>query len=230
MSFGEMRSRIRHRLPDTCLTVVENLGQAQPGNQPKKESNQCPSTAQDQYYNDKDHDLIEFEPPSSHKEGCFKCCSIVTYSFIKPRKRVYAHHNKVEQDRLLASLMSVSSMKRRHQQKHDFGKLNSLVVKYMDEETKQHYQVEISNRFASLATSDKAEEELDVNSVWENIRDNIKIAAEQSISYHETKKRKPWFDEDCSTVVERRKQAKLKFLQDPIEIIISMKDGKQVYT
>ncbi|KAJ4436047.1 hypothetical protein ANN_18674 [Periplaneta americana] len=77
--------------------------------------------------------------------------------------------------------------------------------------------VEISNRFAVLASSDEVEEELDVNSMWENIRDNIKIAAEQSIGYYETKKKKPWFDEDCCMVVERRKQAKLKFLQDPVE-------------
>ncbi|KAJ4442439.1 hypothetical protein ANN_04025 [Periplaneta americana] len=74
-----------------------------------------------------------------------------------------------------------------------------------------------ASKFAALATSDEAEKDLDVNSVWDNIRDNIKIAAEQSIGYYETKKKKPWFDEDCCMVVERRKQAKLKFLQDPIE-------------
>ncbi|KAJ4447122.1 hypothetical protein ANN_09122 [Periplaneta americana] len=67
-----------------------------------------------------------------------------------------------------------------------------------------------------IASSDEVEEELDVNSMWENIRDNIKIAAEQSIGYYETKKKKPWFDEDSCMAVERRKQAKLKFLQDPI--------------
>ncbi|KAJ4447803.1 hypothetical protein ANN_09811 [Periplaneta americana] len=86
-----------------------------------------------------------------------------------------------------------------------------------DEEAKQNYQVEISNRFATLESSDEVEKELDVNSVWENIRDSIKIAAEQSIGYYETKKKKPWFDEDCCMVVERRKQAKLKILQDPVE-------------
>ncbi|KAJ4429390.1 hypothetical protein ANN_21547 [Periplaneta americana] len=66
-------------------------------------------------------------------------------------------------------------------------------------------------------SSDEVEEELDINSVWKNIRDSIKIAAEQSIGYYETKEKKPWFDEDCCMVVERRKQAKLKFLQDPVE-------------
>ncbi|KAJ4446286.1 hypothetical protein ANN_12981 [Periplaneta americana] len=63
-------------------------------------------------------------------------------------------------------------------------------IVFKDEETKQNYQVEISNRFATLESSDEVEKELDVNSVWENIRDNIKIAAEQNIGYYETKKKK----------------------------------------
>ncbi|KAJ4448348.1 hypothetical protein ANN_10363 [Periplaneta americana] len=46
---------------------------------------------------------------------------------------------------------------------------------------------------------------------------SVTSLAEQSIGYYETKKKKPWFDEDCCMVVERRKQAKLKFLQDPVE-------------
>jgi uncharacterized protein YaaR (DUF327 family) len=32
------------------------------------------------------------------------------------------------------------------------------------------------------------------------------------------KKHKPWFDEACSKLVDQRKQAKLKWLQDPSEI------------
>ncbi|KAJ4427240.1 hypothetical protein ANN_24858 [Periplaneta americana] len=91
------------------------------------------------------------------------------------------------------------------------------IQKLKDEETKQRYQVEISNRFETLRSSDEVEKELDVNSVCENIRVSIKIAAEQSIVYYETKEKKPWFDEDCCMVVERREQAKLKFLQDPDE-------------
>ncbi|KAJ4450716.1 hypothetical protein ANN_02146 [Periplaneta americana] len=100
---------------------------------------------------------------------------------------------------------------------HLVSQPDALTVTPQDEETKQRYQVEISNRFAALATSDEAEKELDVNSVWDNIRDNNKIAAEQSTGYHETKKKKPWFDEDCSIAVDRRKETKLQFLQDPIE-------------
>ncbi|KAJ4441493.1 hypothetical protein ANN_11349 [Periplaneta americana] len=110
---------------------------------------------------------------------------------------------------VIGELRERLSVAKRVEQQVNITKFNILKLK--DEEAKQNYQVEISNRFATLESSDEVEKELDVNSVWENIRDSIKIAAEQSIGYYETKKKKPWFDEDCCMVVERRKQAKLKF-------------------
>ncbi|KAJ4450080.1 hypothetical protein ANN_01487 [Periplaneta americana] len=116
---------------------------------------------------------------------------------------------------VIGELRERLSVAKQVEQQVNITKFNNLKLK--DEEAKQNYQVEISNRFATLESSDEVEKELDVNSVWENIRDSIKIAAEQSIGYYETKKKKPWFDEDCCMVVERRKQAKLKFLQDPVE-------------
>ena len=66
-----------------------------------------------------------------------------------------------------------------------------------DEEIKLEYQVQISNRFDALITSNENAEEVDINHMWDNIRDNIKVAAEESISYYEVKKKKPWFDDDC---------------------------------
>ncbi|KAJ4433345.1 hypothetical protein ANN_15604 [Periplaneta americana] len=116
---------------------------------------------------------------------------------------------------VIGELRERLSVAKRVEQQVNITKFNILKLK--DEEAKQNYQVEISNRFATLESSDEVEKELDVNSVWKNIRDSIKIAAEQSIGYYETKKKKPWFDEDCCMVVERRKQTKLKFLQDPVE-------------
>ena len=50
------------------------------------------------------------------------------------------------------------------------------------------------------------------------ISDNIKVAAGESIGYYEVKKKKPWFYDSCSNVVEQRKQAKLKFLQDSAQL------------
>jgi hypothetical protein len=45
----------------------------------------------------------------------------------------------------------------------------------------------------------------------------MKISAQESLGYCESKHRKPWYDEECSQLVYRRKQAKLQRLQDPSE-------------
>jgi hypothetical protein len=50
---------------------------------------------------------------------------------------------------------------------------------------------------------------------WDNIRENIKITAQDSLGYCESQHSKPWFDEKCSKLVDRRKHAKLQWLQAP---------------
>jgi hypothetical protein len=50
---------------------------------------------------------------------------------------------------------------------------------------------------------------VEINSAWETIRENIKISATESIGYYELRKQKPWFYEDCSKLLDQRKQAKL---------------------
>jgi hypothetical protein len=72
-----------------------------------------------------------------------------------------------------------------------------------------------SNRFAALGDLDA---EVDINSAWETIRENINISAKESLGYFEFKKHKPWFDEGCSKLLDQRKEAKLQWLQDPSEI------------
>jgi hypothetical protein len=56
------------------------------------------------------------------------------------------------------------------------------------------------------------------NSAWETIREYIKISAKESLGYFELKKHKPWLDEGCSKLLDKRKQTKLLWLQDPSEI------------
>ncbi|KAJ4451539.1 hypothetical protein ANN_03004 [Periplaneta americana] len=90
---------------------------------------------------------------------------------------------------VIGELRERLSVAKRVEQQVNITKFNILKLK--DEEAKQNYQVEISNRFATSESSDEVEKELDVNSVWENIKDSIKIAADQSIDYYETKKKKP---------------------------------------
>jgi hypothetical protein len=57
-----------------------------------------------------------------------------------------------------------------------------------------------------------------MNRAWENIRENIKISAKDSIGNHELQHHKPWFDDECSKLIEGRKQAKLQWLQNPSQV------------
>jgi hypothetical protein len=52
---------------------------------------------------------------------------------------------------------------------------------------------------------------VDINRAWQTIRENIKISAKESLGYYELKKHKPWFDEECSKLLDKRKQAKLQW-------------------
>jgi hypothetical protein len=49
---------------------------------------------------------------------------------------------------------------------------------------KEQLHVEVSNRFAALEDLDA---EVEINSAWEMIRENIKISAKESLGYFELK-------------------------------------------
>jgi hypothetical protein len=83
-----------------------------------------------------------------------------------------------------------------HMERFNFKKLNGV-------EAKEQFRVENLNRFAALEDLDT---EVEINSAWEMIRENIKISAKDSLCYFELKKLKPWFDERCSKLRDRRKQ------------------------
>jgi hypothetical protein len=77
-----------------------------------------------------------------------------------------------------------------------------------EEEIKEQYQVTIKNKFAALVNGD-------INRAWETIRENTTISAKESFGLCEPKFHKPWFDEESLKYVDRRKQVKLEWLQDP---------------
>jgi hypothetical protein len=62
------------------------------------------------------------------------------------------------------------------------------VKKLNEVEGKEHVRVEVSNRFAAL---EDLGTEVEINSAWETIRENIKISAKESLGYVELKKHKP---------------------------------------
>jgi hypothetical protein len=74
--------------------------------------------------------------------------------------------------------------------------------KLNDVEGKAQFRGEVSNRFAALEDLDT---EVEINSAWETIRENIQILAKESLGYFEFKKHKPWFDEGCSKLLDQRK-------------------------
>ena len=90
-------------------------------------------------------------------------------------------------------------------QRFDLRKLN-------EPEVREQYQIEITNRFAAL---ENVNDEEDVHRTWENIKENIKTSAEESLGLHELKQNKPWFDEECLGFLDQRKRGKMQWIQDP---------------
>ena len=55
----------------------------------------------------------------------------------------------------------------------------------------------------------------DVNRAWENIKENIKTSAKESLGLHKLKRHKPWFDKECLGFLDQWKQAKMQWTQVP---------------
>jgi hypothetical protein len=72
---------------------------------------------------------------------------------------------------------------------------------------KEQDRVMIRNKFPTL---ENIEDIGDINRAWENIRENIRISVQESLVYCESKHHKLWFDEECSKLVDGRKQDKLQ--------------------
>jgi len=60
----------------------------------------------------------------------------------------------------------------------------------------------------------------DVYRAWENIKENIKTTTKDSLGLHELKQHKPWFDKECLDFLDRRKQAKMQWIEDPSRSIV----------
>jgi hypothetical protein len=82
-------------------------------------------------------------------------------------------------------------------------------------DVRDQYQVTIRNKSPPL---ENLQHSGDINRAWDNVRENIKILAQDSLGYCERKHHKLWFDKECSKLVDQRKQAKLQWLQVPNEV------------
>jgi len=61
-------------------------------------------------------------------------------------------------------------------------------------EVREQYHIEFSVRFAAVENLSNSE---DINRSWEDIKENIKTSAKQSVGLYEVKQHKPWFVEEC---------------------------------
>jgi len=52
----------------------------------------------------------------------------------------------------------------------------------------------ISYKFAALENLRDGE---DIQTAWENIKENIRTTAKESLGLHKLKQHKPWFDGEC---------------------------------
>jgi len=96
------------------------------------------------------------------------------------------------------------------QQKFEGERFNRGKLKEL--EVKEKYHNEITNRFAALENLNVDE---DINRGWENIKENIKNAAKESLGLHEWKQHKPWSDKECGDFLDQREQAKMQWIHDP---------------
>ena len=105
---------------------------------------------------------------------------------------------------MVAQFRERLAVSKQTEQKLDGERFN--LRKLTDLEVKKQYQIEITNRFAALGN---ITDDGDINRAWENIKENIKTSAKESLGLHELKQHKHWFDEECLYFLDERKQAKL---------------------
>jgi hypothetical protein len=110
----------------------------------------------------------------------------------------------------VAKLRERISVSKRARQNFDLERFE--LKKLNDVEVEEKYRVEISNRFAALESLE------DINNAWESTTENIKTSAEDNLGYHRLKHDKKKFDDECSKLIDQRKQATLQFLQNPNQI------------
>jgi len=72
-------------------------------------------------------------------------------------------------------------------------------------EVSKQYQIETTNRFGAL---ENLPDDEDINWVWENIKENIKTTAKESLILQEMKHHKPWSDEECLGFLDQESRLK----------------------
>jgi hypothetical protein len=93
---------------------------------------------------------------------------------------------------VVAKVRERLAVNKQRSQRFDMERFN--LKKLNDVEGKEQFHVEVS----ALEDLDL---EVEINSTWETIRENIKFSANGKLRYFELKKCKPWFYEGCLIII-----------------------------
>ena len=95
-------------------------------------------------------------------------------------------------------------------QKFDTERFN--LKKLSELNVRKEYQIKISNSISALENFSDSE---DINRAGINIKEHVRTLTKENLGLYELKQHNPWFDEECSRLLDHRKQAKIQWLQDP---------------
>jgi hypothetical protein len=101
-------------------------------------------------------------------------------------------HCDTDHNLVVAKVRERLAVSKRAAQKIDTERFS--VKKLNEGDVKEQYRLTTRKKFAAL---ENLEDSGDINGAWDHIRENIKISAEVSLVYCESKHRKPWFEEEC---------------------------------
>ena len=90
---------------------------------------------------------------------------------------------------VVAKLRERLTVSKQESQKFDVERFN--LWKLNELEFRKQYQITISTGFVIF---ENLRDSKDIIRAWENIRENIKISAKESLGLYEMKQHKPWFD------------------------------------
>lgn len=72
-------------------------------------------------------------------------------------------------------------------------------------------------KIGRLLSQNEANDEKSINEEWEDTKNVIRKAAEDTIGYLKPQKRNPWFDRDCEKAIEDRNSARMKSCKEEVE-------------
>ena len=143
-------------------------------------------------------------------EKCYSRLVLITHGLHRLEQRPQTHgpsinfmwyfhcsYSVIECGLVVAKVRERLAISKQATQKFDGERFKLRKLNEM--EVKKKYHIEITNRLAALENLNVDE---DVNRAWENIKENIKTSAKESLGLHELKQPKSWLQDQNQSNIE----------------------------